>query len=369
MKIGILTYHRAENYGGCLQAYALKYYLERKGHKVSFVDYWPIYHAKHYYYFNPYELKKRNWKGKIVYILYTMLSLPWLIKRKNNFKKFIKEHLRISGSPAFQNEHEICNEEYDAVVYGSDQIWRKQNFPDFRGYDSWYFGSWNISCIKKIAYAASIGRLECDEITIRFFREHLTEFSFLSVREQEAQKWLEKLGYNPLLVVDPVLLLKKEIWLELYSSSKRSTGKYILFYNLLGTLESISLAKKVAQEYQCEIRELTKNRDLHGDNKRYIKSASISDFISLIANAEAVVGNSFHGVAFSIIFEKEFYAVGMGSYSERVVSLLSVLGIPERYVEQNAYPQNKIDYSLIRKKMELLAGCSQKYLDISLESL
>lgn len=369
MKIGILTYHRAENYGGCLQAYALKYYLEHKGHKAAFVDYWPDYHAKHYRYFNPYELKRRNWKGRIAYIYYTLLSLPWLVKRRAGFRKFMRESLGIGGNPLFRHENERCDKEYAAVVYGSDQIWRRQDFPDFEGYDSWYFGSRNITCEKKIAYAASVGRLNCSEDTTSFFRKHLVNFTSLSVREEEIREWLEGLGYHPRLVADPVMLLKKEDWLKLCSPSCLSKGRYILFYNLLGTRESVDLAERIAREHQCEIRELTKNRYLHGNSKRYIKSAGIGEFLSLVNNAEVIVGNSFHGVVFSVIFEKEFYAVGMGDFSQRVVSLLSALGIPERYIkDENSLP-GQIDYRLVGKRLEQLRSSSREYLDISLETL
>lgn len=369
MKIGILTYHRAENYGGNLQAYALKHYLENEGHIVRFIDYWPDYHAKHYYYLNPYDLKKRNRKGQIMYILYTLFSLPWLIKRRYNFRKFIKKYLGISGSPVFRLNDESCKEEYDAVIYGSDQIWRRQNFPAFEGYDNWYFGSYHIVCKLKIAYAASIGSLNRTKDTVTFFQEQLKNFSALSVREEEVKLWLEEQGYHPRLVVDPVFLLKKEDWLRLCKTSRLSTGKYILFYNLLGTPESLSFAKKIAEKYNCEIRELTKNRDLHIDNKRYIKSASVGEFLSLIAYAEVIIGNSFHGVVFSILLEKEFYAVGMGHFSARVESLLSILNISERYIRDGNPLSVPIDYHDVKERLELLRSSSMQYLDTSLRYL
>lgn len=366
MKIGILTYHRAENYGGNLQAYALKSYLKNKGHIVKFIDYWPDYHAKHYYYLNPYDLKKRNRKGQIMYILYTLFSLPWLIKRRYNFRKFIKEYLGILGSPVFRLNDESCEEEYDAVIYGSDQIWRRQNFPAFEGYDNWYFGSDHIVCKVKIAYAASIGTLNRTKDTVAFFQEQLKNFSALSVREEEVKFWLEEQGYRPRLVSDPVFLLKKGDWLRLCKASHLSTGKYILFYNLLGTPESLSFAKRVAEIHNCEIRELTKNRDLHIDNKRYINSASVGEFLSLIANAEVIIGNSFHGVAFSILLEKEFYAVGMRHLSARVESLLSILNISERYIKDDGIVSLPIDYYAVNEQIELLRNSSMQYLDTSL---
>jgi polysaccharide pyruvyl transferase WcaK-like protein len=89
----------------------------------------------------------------------------------------------------------------------------------------------------------------------------------------------------------------------------------------------------------------------------------------LIANAEVVVGNSFHGVVFSVIFEKEFYAVGMGNYSQRVVSLLTALDIPERYIEDGSYSSDRINYHLVRERLGQLGKSSRQYLDISLGNL
>ena len=368
MRLGVLTYHRAENYGGCLQAFALKNYLEQKGNNVEFIDYWPDYHKKHYKYFNPHEFRKRNWKGKIAYIVFTVFSLPWLIKRRKKFRFFINTQLRVIGNPVYRKRTHVCSTKYDAVLFGSDQIWRKQNYFGFEGYDSWYFGDHHVACPSKIAYAASVGNLNRTRNTDNFFRKQMENFTTISVREQEIKKWLEELGYKPELVVDPVLLLKKEDWLKLCEPSKLSSGKYILFYNLLETPESVNLAVNLAKERGCEIRELTKSRSLRRQGRKQIRTASIGEFLSLIANAEVVVGNSFHGVAFSILFEKEFYAVGLRNFSQRVESLLSVLGISERYIKDGTYNQNLINYRQVEKKLEQLRSFSQQFLENSLKN-
>ena len=368
MKIGILTYQRAENYGALLQAYALKTYLERQGNLVEIIDYWPQYHENYFKIFSIDTLISLSFRGKVAYIIYTVFSLGWLIKRKRNFQYFMYRYLNLSKSIKYRSS-DICSD-YDLVIYGSDQIWRKQNLRGCRGYDPWYFGNDNVRSLRKITYAASMGVLNMTEEDRLFMSKMLENFVNLSVRERDLQQVLLSLDRKSILVLDPVFLMNRVDWKKIIPRNNRfSKQKYILFYNLLLTRESVQLAEKVAAHYGYEIREIYKGRDWKHRGKRYVKTAGVEEFLLLIQDAEFVVSNSFHGVAMSIIFEKSFYAVGMGIRSERVLTLLTSLGIEDRYITDiNAINYNSfVDYVSVNELLDKLRDGSKVFLWDSLK--
>ncbi len=335
MKIGILTYHRAENYGALLQAYALRTFLQQQGHEVSFVDYWPKYHVEHYRIFSPVKFKKLGVKGKINYLF---VSLLWFIpkyKRKHRLEKFMCNRLQLDGSIKYLNDKDVT-EPYDLVVYGSDQIWRRQSIHN-KDYNPWYFGAANVVSKKKITYAASMGIIDTNEQDDEHIKEWLKNFDALSVRELDLKKYVEKLGYRAQLVCDPTFLLSKKEWSKLYQSVEN--GKYILFYNLLNSSESLKFANALSRLTGLPVKEINMEFNLkHIFSKRYFTCASVEQFLQLIEGAEYVVSNSFHGVAMSLIFEKQFWAVGFGAKASRVVSLLNSVGLSERFCRGEEVP-------------------------------
>ena len=366
MKIGILTYHRAENYGAMLQAYALRKYLLGLGHDVSFVDYWPSYHVNYFKIFSWDRFKKANWKGKIVYLLGATVWLCPRMTRSKRLQRFIHERLGVTGKPRY-NENTKATEHYDVVVYGSDQIWRKQNMGGV-GFDDWYFGAENVVADKKIVYAGSMGTVKTTEKDDAYVKKMMQNFERISVREADLDSYLKGLGVASQQVIDPVFLLSKEEW-EAVADKKQEKRKYILFYNLLNKPESVRFAERLSKETGLPIKELNKKMSFKHLGKRYISGASVEEFLRMIKDAEYVVSNSFHGVAFSLIFQRHFYAVGMGERANRVKTLLSSSGIPERYVAESKVSSlhlKPIDYFSVNEKMKNVIGTSKQFLNSSI---
>lgn len=365
MKIGILTYHRAENYGALLQAYAMKTYLQSLGHDVSFVDYWPQYHSDYFSLFPVSIFKSRNIKGKIDMLLRLALwGIPKYI-RKSRLQGFMYDYLGLPQYPKYTND-DCDTEEYDVVVYGSDQIWRKQNLGGV-GFDEWYFGSENVLAKKKVVYAGSMGTIDVSAKDSEYVQKMMKNFCAISVREKDLQTYLEGLGVKASLVIDPVFLLTKEQWrkIETKSSIKK---KYILFYNLLNTPESKQFAEQLSLKKNLPIKEVNKTMSLYHIGKKYISTASVEQFLQLIDGAEYVVSNSFHGVAMSIIFQKQFYAVGMGKRVNRVKTLLCNLGIEDRYVNegQSSLFDSNIIYQGVHDSLQITTHNSQSFLSNTL---
>lgn len=361
MKIGILTYHRAENYGALLQAYALMTYLESLGHDVEFVDYWPVYHSEYFKIFSWANFVNRPIKGKLHILVRFLLMGSKLYCRKKVMQKFMHEQLRIPEKPIYTNR-DVKTEKFDVVVYGSDQIWRKQNLGGV-GFDEWYFGSDNVCADKKVVYAGSMGKLETSPEDISFVKAQMRNFCNISVREKDLHDYLQTQGVPSDIVIDPVFLLAKEQWLQLAVAPKFAS-KYILFYNLLNTPESSSFAKALSKETGLPILEITKKTSFIHKASNLIDNASIEEFLGLVEHADYVVSNSFHGVAFSIVFEKQFYAIGMGVKSNRVISLLEAASIREQYYESTPHyiPLSQIDYDKVRDQIHNEIELSKCYL-------
>ncbi len=367
MKIGILTFHRANNYGAFLQAFALKHYLEGLGHHVEIVDYWPAGHA------NVYKLLNLDWKHQsFVKILKALISFALGYsrrkKRKDKMEYLVQKYFNLSLSPKYEKPEELSSLDYDCVVYGSDQIWWKSTIPRYEGFDPVYWGEYINPMIKKVTYAPSMGIIDLTQEDKLQIQKWLKNFDAISVRETELYQAIQGLTEKSISVVlDPVFLLSKEEWSKYCIPINRS--KYILYYNLLPSKEADGFVKNLKARLNYEIVEITGSVSMKKVGRQYMQTADAFEFISYIKNAEIVVTSSFHGVVFSIMFGKKFYAVGMGNKVGRVKSLLSTLNIEECLVAEKDY--SNIDFDKIRSKvnqsLEILKGFSYQYIERMLQ--
>ncbi|SHI14947.1 polysaccharide pyruvyl transferase family protein [Desulfofustis glycolicus] len=332
MRIGILTYQRAHNHGALLQAYALKKYVESLGHDVEFVDYWPDYHENLFRLIpslsNSSSLK---WLKALIKV---SISLRKSLRRKRGYTDFIKNELLLKKIPKYKTHSALSTASYDVVIYGSDQIWREHKYTQSRSFDEVYFGEY-LNCTKKISYAASMGVTEIESDSLKKMKNLLNNFSHLSVRENQLQKMIAKFtNVEPKLVLDPVFLLSQESWLRLLSTERIIKEKYIFFYQLLLSKEANDFVECLKEKTNFRIVELQGRLNPFKFGKRYhCQTANSFDFLRLIRDAEIVVSTSFHGVAFSILFRKKFYAIGMGKNSDRVNTLLQKSGLTERMID------------------------------------
>lgn len=354
MKVGILTYHRSMNYGALLQAYALQTFIKELGYDVSIIDYWPDYHEAMY---NPFkEFRKYNIKRKTKYIINFLFTFFRTQKRRKKHEDFIKEFLHLSKES-----------QYDVVVYGSDQIWRKQHRAVYNYFNPVYFGNDYINSKFKITYAASMGHIEIDsEKDKNFLLESFENFNAISLREQDLKEYIKKeFNKEYKLVLDPVFLLEKSQWMELISPRRIPKKKYILYYRLQGLKEADQVVKELAKETGLSVIEMRVGIPLFHYGKKYRLTANAQEFISLLSKAECVVSTSFHGVALSICFERQFIYLSQDNRKNRVQSLLSMLGLTDRILDLNNpifdY-SNLIEYEKIQPKLIELKNDSKKWL-------
>ena len=312
MKIGILTFPKAINYGAALQATALRRVLLNRAEKVCFLNY---------------SCKDIDSTSKIFdisnlfsvkYTIAHLYNMPEAIKRKKNFSNYWKKHFEFSSSNP---------KEYDAVIVGSDQVW---NY-NLTGDDFFYFLNFKKDAVKKISYAASFGLPMIDKAHADKILPLLNDFDYLSVREKQAAKIIkENMGSDVPVVCDPTLLLDKSEWKKIAAKKPENSG-YIFVYTVFNSDKIWEYAKKLSEKTGLPIKTISYSK-LHKRDAIYDYIAGPDDWVNYMLGADYVVTNSFHGVAFSINFNKNFF-FDMPPKKAGVGSRIS--DITERYSLEN----------------------------------
>lgn len=298
MKIGIITMHCSTNIGASLQAHALYKKIEELGHQPEIIDYRP-------------ELftdlldsrKKWHWKG-IKNWLKGVLLYKRLSTKHNNQIDFEQNFyptktLRYNSKQELQNSPPV----YDCYICGSDQIWN----PAHINYDSTYFlGFVPKECKKIFSYAASIGEDSLTQSDLDFLAQETARFSAISVREDSAVKILENCNRKAVQNIDPTLMFPAEYWLKQAQKPQKAVPeKFIFYYPLQHNPIEVELISKLKKEtnLKCVSTEAAlfpvKGTDIQ------LPACSPAEFLWLVANAEYVITNSFHGLVFSLIFNKK----------------------------------------------------------------
>lgn len=376
MKIGILTYHRAQNFGAVLQAYALSTFFKQQGFDVEIIDYWPQY-RKEMQSIIPFSFWKLNSIKKIKALVKFIISFfQFLINykifnsKKNKFWYFTSKHFGINKNPLYTDGPQI-NKFYDVCIYGSDQIWRKFKLNGFQDIDKTYYGAYPENCAIKIAYAASMGEININEKDKLNIGNLLKNFNKISVREESLKFFLEK-NYHVLssLVCDPTFLMDKKDWVKIIPASLYiPEKKYLLYYNLHPSDLGKKTATIIAKHYRLSIIEIPEKFS-NNIFKKYHDTTGPIEFLSLIRNSDFVISSSFHGVAFSIIFEKQFYALGLGKNADRVITTLAELSISNRYIHtiDEINFNDKIDYNRLNSSLINYRNKSLTFINESLKS-
>ena len=360
MKIGILTFHRAHNYGAVLQAFALKSFLENKGYEVEIIDYrQPLIERS-------FSLFKVDTNCSFYATLRSLISsiIYWRFKwnRKRKFELFQKRYLSLSGKKVMvKDDIPVC---YDIYIHGSDQVWN----PKLVGNDAIYWGNYEIKKdSKRMTYAASfesdsIAKMEVDRLT-----SDLNNFKFISLREAKLidllQPFSDKLIYN---VLDPTLLVDSFIWDKMLVRPKIEK-KYVLVYQVGQNKNTIPLAKNIADQINARV--IVVSAFIRKSNI-YRNNPSPEELVGYFKHAACIVSTSFHATTFSLIFRRPFYTVAMGTGSDvRYTSLLASLGLENRIIYSDDKPTfTEISYDEIFPKLEELRSNSLKYINKAIAS-
>ena len=368
MRTGLITFHFAHHYGAQLQALATMRAIQSLGHDCEIIDY----RLPHTTRTNQLFKKSGGVRG-MASDAHTALHYGAFQRRFRRFEAFVAEEMALSSRryTAFE-QLRADPPAYDVYVAGSDQIWNPYIFQDKQFDPSFLLGF--VREGRRIAYAPSLGVPELPEDKAEELRRFLTPFSALSVREKRGQVLLrEAAGRDARVVLDPTLLLTGEDWGELAAAPKRQ-GPYILCYFVSDPGEAAPYALALSARTGWPIVQLAGARRKIDGAAELVFDAGPREFLGLFRHASAVVTNSFHGAAFSLQFQKDFFtSMSPRERAEptfsRIYSLLSRLGCADRIVglDATAPVDAPMDYSAVYEKLAAARADSLAYLRAAVE--
>lgn len=364
MKIGIITFHRALNYGGVLQCFALYEYLRTKGHDVFIIDYRPWFIEKYRTFFSWKELRsKSGFSGIVKYVIKKVLNRKGQLKASKIFDSFLE---RFHFTSIIRTVDDI-SQDFNLIIIGSDQIW---NPTICCGFDDVYWGQLGHKQVPIVSYAASIG--ETDKFDIenwKIIQAKLRNLNKISVRESSfCQELEDKCSISSRWVLDPTLL-NSTVFDKIIVKPKETN--YLLLFTVQHEENAYIAAKNLAKKLNCIIIHISAIEYKVGrkiDEKvKQVFSVSPGEFCGYIKYATFVLTNSFHATAFSINFNKDFYVMRCPA-QVRMNSLLEELHLDNRVVDpKEDVVITSIDYNQPNQILNRLRKSSFDYLDSILE--
>lgn len=369
MKIAILTQPLTNNYGGILQNYALQQALQRMGHDVTTLNI-SRKTAKRRFSTHYFLSVAKRFVQKYVKHDPSLLYIEAF--RQTNFyntpqkyqQRFLDENIKVMqvGTGPLTEE----NDSFEAYVVGSDQVWRpcfSPNLPNF------YLDFVKNVNVKRVAYAASFGvdHWETDEVTTVKASKLAKEFDAISVRESSGIPLCkDHLGVDAIQVLDPTMLLDAEDYRTLYKkhADSNTDGEYIATYVLDGSATTSNIIKSISRQLGLPVKHLG-TFSIEGFD-------SMESWLQGIDRAKYVITDSFHGSVFSILFRKQFVALGNKSRGmTRFEDLFSQFDLPERLVDSHEDAlqslKSPINYVKVHEQMTAKRKIANQFLESCLE--
>lgn len=349
MKVYTITLHSAVNYGAVLQSYALQKYLDKQGYESKIIDFC----TPKMVYSKLFKINYRNPKSYVVFLL-DVLCLPAKNRKWKKFRQFVEKRLQLTGRYDSIDSLRKHPPECDAIVTGSDQVFNPERSKD--EVEAFYLDFTHD--IRKISYAASFGSSVIAEKKEEIIRKYLQDFFAISIREMYG---VEKVNHIlnqecAVQVCDPVFLLDKGDWRSLETPRKDLPKEYVLLFNLRNRKSSDIILKDIQEKTGYPVVVITDSPIKNVKSRFYIHDAGPEEFLWIIDHAQFIVSDSFHGAAFSIIFEKKFiFSDDCMKSNERGIALLEQLHLEQcsylAYLEKMGL--SEIDYQSVRELLEI----------------
>lgn len=366
-KIGILTFSYSSNGGSVMQAMALQKTISSfDGFEASIINYTKTRYGKPIIGKDVFPKRIRSWTPKNI-IKWTIQITAHPFKMRK-FEKFFAQHYNNFSDHFYSREELVAlNDVYDKFVVGSDQVW---NFGSPQ-VDETYFLDFVKDKTKKISYASSFGQKGVPEDKREQVSQLISDFSAISVREPDGLDIVSELTtQKATLVLDPSLLLPKEEYQKLSVAPKKKGYVYLYVRQDSERLERF--AKKLADTYGLKLVKVISNWICGKNGKRRFPIGP-QEWLGYIENADFVVTNSFHGICFSTIFEKEFYIDFLEktptATNSRLEGMLRQFNLKNRCIDDvtDMRSLTRIDYDIVNEFKKRRIDESLDYLKNALE--
>lgn len=355
MKIGIITFNRAVNYGAVLQSYALKKNMCNFGHNCEVINYKCDEIEKEA---SPFYIKSFKLKDFIIFVL----QIRMRIKKNKKFKVFTNKYLDTANSLVTSENITKIKDKYDLVITGSDQVWNYE----ITGLDSNYFLDFVGDNTLTVSYAASFGVESIPTNLKANYVKLLRNIDCISVREEAGKEIVKDFtGKDVPVVSDPVFLISKDEWIQL-AVKPLINEKYILVYSINKTA-CYQMAEKISKDTGFKIVGLQTPLS-NKTNCKKVRDESPEEFLGWFNNAEYVITDSFHGTAFSIIFNKQFILCDGGEGTNRLSrhkTLLKTMGLGNRKgsLENYRIIYESIDFQMVNNNINIAKNNSKRFLE------
>ncbi|RKD23106.1 hypothetical protein BEP19_12845 [Ammoniphilus oxalaticus] len=367
MKIGLITFHNALNYGASLQTYATQKYLNELGHECVIIDYVNDSRNK------AYDMKAQitnQFKEKQYKTAIRMAAGSFLMNlRRKSFLAFYSQNT-IKTNKMYRTNEEAreLNGKFDYFIVGSDQVWNPNN----NGWDMAYLLNFVDEKEKTISYASSFGVSSIPDELTDLYSENLRLINHLSTREGLGVELIKNMtGRDAKLVLDPVFLLDRDRWIKLAKTAKDEKGEFLFVYtNRSNQFERmVKTTDFDVTPYKIhKISRFLTPWDFINSNVKVDYFIPPQKFLSNILNASLVATASFHCVAFAILFQKKFVAflTGDEGRDERITNLLHITGLSHRIYNENMTSRDieeEIDYANVERRLQKYVADSQEFLN------
>ena len=359
MKIAMITFSCAFNYGAVLQTYGLYSYLKNRGHEIYVIDYIPDrYNLDAENYADMAIKRTRLWKyipfSKTVW---KKTRLAQMKQNRANFRQFLEKNIELTHK--YFSFEELSKDVPDADLYitGSDRVWN----PDFvwEGLiDKPYYFAFLSDEAKKISYASSFGKSKLTDSELEIAKKYLSKYNYLSVREKTGVDVIKAMGLDAVEVADPTVLAGREVFSELAKKNSWMDMPYMVLFQITFHQELYEACKSIANKNGLKLILLipdvfqASNLDYEGK----IVLPSVEEWIGYLENAAYVVTDSFHATVFSIMFERPFSSYAMAGYNGRIYNILNKLDLDKRILlkadisQLEADFEIEIDFNIVKEK-------------------
>lgn len=354
--VGIVTFYLTHNHGTMLQCYALKTVIERLGnYKVHIIP-------------HTYFDSIGNGFGE-----------PYLYQKYDKsialFDSFLKNELECT-EPHIPVLTKDTAPKYDIYVAGSDAIWNTELIENDNAF---FLGFAEDMESVKIAYAPSLSINDTTHLNRSIFERYIDKFDFLSVREKEHAAFIKQFTNKEVdAVLDPTYLLDQEAYLELMDCERKKEKSFILIYliyeDAFSVQKIINYANRIALRHEWDVVHFVYNIPEYvlGEKGKTFAFDGPKDFLWYFYNADLIFTNSFHGLAFSIIFRKNFWVRPRPTGKSKIVNMLEQIGLTDRIMKNQLVIDESefaIDYSEVEQKLNRLIDHSYHFLSTALNDV
>jgi hypothetical protein len=340
-RVGILTFHYANNYGAVLQAYGLSQAIAAMGHSVEIIDYRPL-AARRAYGRWPRDPRK---------------VVPSAVLRWRSYR-FRRCYLPLSQRPYLAPEElRIYPPKVEFVICGSDQVW---NTASYRGFDPTFFLQFLDGALtRRVSYAATFGYADDLGTHRQEISTLLSRFDHLSVRDVRSQDMVRALtGRTAEHVLDPSMLTDYGP----ITPARMVNGPYVVVY----CLSNNELFKAAVRTVQRRLGMPVVSINMPFKDARVLRSGGPLQWLSLMQHADFVCTNSFHGVCFSLKNRKEFLVLPTHRGQSRLEDILRTAGLSDRLVhsqeELDEAMQCAVDYGTAATRLTEAGDRSVEFL-------